>query len=322
MTSPLRIAIFGQALFGRDVALRLAEAGHCIVYVHVPPDAPGKGRSDPLAALAQERAWPLFRHPGYRRRGQPIAERVSEYAACAADLNVLPFTTVILPPEIVDAPRLGSLCFHPSLLPAYRGGNALAWQIILGARETGVTVFRPDAGVDTGPIVVQRGGVAILPGDNTVSLYFDRLYPLGLEAMAEAVEAVAAGRASPRPQPEAGASSQGLVDDRVARIDWTRSGDELDRLIRGCDPQPGALAFAAGQPVRLYNETLVRCDHSSPAGTILPFEPAGADPEKDSPLRVAAEGGWVLAVAKLKVGENGKKGPAREAGLEPGQRLA
>ena len=135
----------------------------------------------------------LLRHRRFRRKGQAIPELVQEYQSLDAELNVLPFTTVILPPEIVDAPRLGSLCFHPSLLPAYRGGNALAWQIILGATESGVTVFRPDEGVDTGPIVIQRGGVEIRPDDNTASLYFDRLYPLGVDAMAEAVASTPSG---------------------------------------------------------------------------------------------------------------------------------
>ncbi|MBY0395961.1 MAG: hypothetical protein K2X91_05735, partial [Thermoleophilia bacterium] len=93
---PLRIAVFGQAPFGRDVAVRLAEAGHSIVAVHVPPDS--GGRPDPLAEEAASRGWPLFRYKGYRRGGRAIEERVLEYRALGAELNVLPFTTVILPP--------------------------------------------------------------------------------------------------------------------------------------------------------------------------------------------------------------------------------
>ena len=95
----------------------------------------------------------------FRRKGEAIPERVGEHRALRADLNVLAYVTAIIPPEILDAPPHGSLCFHPSLLPRYRGGAAVAWQIILGDAEAGVTVFRPDEGVDTGPIVVQKGGV-------------------------------------------------------------------------------------------------------------------------------------------------------------------
>jgi methionyl-tRNA formyltransferase len=307
----LRIAIFGQAPFGRDVAERLADAGHEMVGVHVPPDS---GRPDPLAALAEGRGWPLFRYKTYRRKGVAKPEIVEEYRGIAAELNVMPFTTAILPPEIVDAPRLGSLCFHPSLLPAFRGGNALAWQVILGAEETGVTVFRPDDGVDTGPIVVQHGGVRLGPTDTGASYYFEHLYPMGVDAIAEAVELVATGRAQPRAQDEAGASFQGLVDDTVARIDWTRPGVVLDRLVRGCDPQPGALAELDGVPVRLYGEVLEHAAHGVEPGTVLEPDLQGGR------VRIAAAGDTVLAVAKLKLGD-AKKAPALELGLAPGQRL-
>jgi methionyl-tRNA formyltransferase len=307
----LRIAIFGQAPFGKDVTTRLAEAGHEIIAVHVPPDS---GRPDPLAAEAGERGWPLYRHRSYRRKGVARPERVDEYLSHGAELNVMPFTTVILPPEIVDAPRLGSVCFHPSLLPAYRGGNALAWQIIMGAEETGVSVFQPDDGVDTGPILVQKGGVPILPTDTTASLYFDRLYPLGVDAMVEAVNAVADGSAKPTPQIQKGASFQGLVDDTVARIDWSKPGPEIDRLIRGCDPSPGALAKLDGQPVRLFGEELALEDHGAAPGTVLGL---GADGR----LRIAASGGHVLQIAKLRIAD-GKKVTAAEAGFADGGRLA
>src|SRR4029453_6594093 len=183
----LHIALFGQAPFGRDTLVRLLEAGHDVGGVYAPP-------------------------AGFRRQGVALPERAEEHRKLGAELNVLAFVTVILPTEIVDGPRHASLCFHPSLLPRYRGGNALAWQILLGATESGVTVFRPDAGVDTGPIVVQKGGVPISPTDTAASLYFDKLYPLGLAALAEAVAAIDAGTAVLRAQSESDASHQGLVD--------------------------------------------------------------------------------------------------------------
>lgn len=309
----LRIAVFGQAPFGRDVTARIADAGHEIVAVHAPPS---KGRPDPLAELAEERGWPLFRYKAYRRKGtfEPILERVDEYLALGAELNLMPFTTAILPPVIVDAPRLGSLCFHPSLLPAYRGGNALAWQIIEGATESGVSVFQVDEGVDTGPIVVQKGGVPIAPTDSTVSLYFDKLYPLGVEAMVEAVEAVAAGTAKPTPQTEDGASFQGLVDDDVARIDWSKPGVEVDRLIRGCDPSPGAWAELDGEPVRLFGARFDAGRGEGEPGELLGLDEAG------DRLRIAVEGG-VVSVQKLRVGDGAKR-KAAEAALAAGARLA
>ncbi|MDJ0869406.1 MAG: methionyl-tRNA formyltransferase [Myxococcota bacterium] len=305
----LRIALFGQAAFGRDVLVGLCEAGHEVVGVYAPPA--GK-RPDPLAEEAEARGLPLLRHKRFRRRGEAIPELVEEYRGLGAELNVMPYTTVILPPEIVEAPVHGSLCFHPSLLPRYRGGAAIPWQIILGERETGVTVFRPDAGVDTGPIVVQKGGVAIEEGDNAATLYFEKLYPLGVEAVAEAVALVDRGEATLRSQDEADASFQGLVTDAVARIDWERPAEELARLVRGCDPQPGAHALRSGETVRLFDGRLLPGEAAEAPGTVLGLQ--------DGRLAIAARGGR-LSIGKLRVGD-GPKAPAAEAGLAAGVRLA
>ena len=304
----LRIALFGQAAFGRDVLAGLADAGHQIVGVYAPPEG---GRPDPLAEEAHGRGLPLFRHKRYRRRGEAIAEIVDAYRKLDAELNMLAFVTVILPPEIIDSPPHGSLCFHPSLLPRFRGGNALAWQIIEGERETGVTVFRPDAGVDTGPIVVQRGGVEIRDTDTAGTLYFDRLYPLGVEAMVEAAGAVDRGEARYEPQDEARETHQGLVGDEDARIDWAADAGRIDRRIRGCDPQPGAFAIRAGERVRLFGGRLEDTADAGPPGAILALD-AGR-------LVIAARGGRI-SVGRVRIGD-GPKLPAAEAGLAPGDQL-
>jgi methionyl-tRNA formyltransferase len=304
----LRIALFGQAPFGRDTLVRLADAGHELVGVYTPPE--GK-RPDPLAEEAKERSLPLFRHRRFRRKGLAIGELVQEHAGLGADLNVLAFVTAILPPEIVDAPAQGSLCFHPSLLPRFRGGNALAWQILLGSETAGVTVFRPDAGVDTGPIVVQKGPVPIGPADTAASLYFDKLYPLGLDALTEAVAAVADGSARYIPQDESQASHQGLVDEDTARLDWRKDARSLDRWVRGCDPQPGAWALRGEEQIRLFDGRL---------------EPGAAD---GSPGEVVAlEGGRVhlaaaegrISAGRVRIGA-GPKQAADESGLALGDRL-
>ena len=295
----LRIALFGQAPFGRDTLVRLLEAGHDVVAVYAPPE--GK-RPDPLAVEAEQRGLPLFRHARFRRKGVAIPELVEEHRKLGAELNVLAFVTVILPTEIVDGPRHASLCFHPSLLPRYRGGNALAWQILLGATEAGVTVFRPDAGVDTGPIAVQKGGVPISPTDTAASLYFDKLYPLGLDAIAEAVAAIDAGTAVLRAQSEADASHQGLVDDEVARLDFAKSAALLDHWIRGCDPQPGAWARRGDEVVRCFDGVLAAGSPGAPAGTIVRADDGG--------VLLAARGGLVR-VGRARLGD-GAKQPAAE----------
>jgi methionyl-tRNA formyltransferase len=305
----LRIALFGQAAFGRDVLLGILAKGHEIVAVYAAPDA---GRPDPLAAEAAVQGLRCLRHRVFRRRGEAIPELASEYRALDAELNVLAFVTAILPPEIVDFPPKGSLCFHPSLLPRFRGGAAIAWQLMLGEKESGVTVFRPDAGVDTGPIVVQKGGVPIRDSDSAASLYFERLYPLGVEAMVEAVERVASDRARFVPQDDSLASFHGLVGDAESRIDWARSAARIDRQIRGCDPQPGAWALVADERVRLFDGRLERGPAAAAAGTVLEVS-AGR-------LAIAARDGRI-SVGKLRRGD-GPKQPAAEGGLQPGARLA
>jgi methionyl-tRNA formyltransferase len=175
-----------------------------------------------------------------------------------------------------------------------------------------VTVFQPDAGVDTGPIVVQRGGVRIDPTDTAGSLYFQKLYSLGLEAVLDAVAAIDDGSARPRPQDEALATFQGLVDDEAARIDWAQPAVAIDRLIRGCDPQPGAHAQRAGEVVRMYGSRLGSADPVGAPGTVMGFS--------DGRAVLAALGGTV-EVERVRIGSGGKLPPG-EAGLGIGDELA
>jgi methionyl-tRNA formyltransferase len=304
----VRIAFFGQAAFGKEVLERLLAEGHRVVGVYAPPEG---GRPDPLAEEAEKHGLPLFRYKRMRRKARAIPQRVDEHAALEAELNVLAYVTMILPPEVVDAPRHGSLCFHPSLLPLFRGGAAIPWQIILGEKESGVTVFRPDEGIDTGPIVVQKGGVEIGPTATAATLYYQNLYPLGVKALCEAVALVDRGEAKPRPQDESRATFQGLVDDGVARIDWSRSCEELDCLIRGCDPQPGAFARRQAETLRLFDAARLEGTADAHAGTIVAIQ--------EGRLVIAAEGGRI-SVGRVRIGD-GRKVPAAEAGLAVGERL-
>ena len=301
----MRIVMFGQAAFGRDVMVRLLESGHEVRAVYAPPEA---SRPDPLAAEAESRAITLLRHKYFRRDGRAIPERVKEYEKFDADLNVMAYVTVFLPEEIIDGPRHKSICFHPSILPAFRGGAAIPWQIILGATEVGVSVFRPDEGVDTGPIVIQKRGVEVLPSDNAASLYFDKLYPLGVEAMVEAVEEISAGRAKYRIQLDEDASHQGLIGDADSRLDWRRPAEELDRLARGCDPQPGSWAELGGHPVRFFGCSLNNPRGGS-AGEVLAIDETG--------ILISARGGS-LRFTRLRRGQ-GPKVEALESEISLGE---
>jgi methionyl-tRNA formyltransferase len=310
---PLRIALFGQAPLAVDCLERLLTAGHTVAGVFSPPDG---GRPDPLAERARAHGLRVIQRRYFQRKdGSPVPSALAEYAPLAADVNVLASMTSFLPLAIADAPRHRSVCFHPSLLPRYRGGNALQWQIISGESETGVSVFVPDRGVDTGPLVVARGGVAIDDDDTTATLFFKKLAPLGAEALVRAVELIDRGEAAPWAQDESCATHQGLVDDAVSAIDFSCSAREIDRLVRGCDPQPGAWARFAGEPLRLFDARLLEpAGDTVVPGTVLDVTPAG--------LRIALHGG-VLAVGRVR--GSGPKEPAAafaaRVGLRPGSRL-
>src|SRR5262245_10533593 len=138
---PLSIALFGQAPLALDCLERLLADGHRIAGVF----APAGDRPDPLATRAEALRLTCFRRRYFQTRdGAPIASAVEEHASLGAELNVLASFTYFLPAAIRDAPRHGSLCYHPSLLPRFRGGAALQWQVLSGEVETGVTIFVPD----------------------------------------------------------------------------------------------------------------------------------------------------------------------------------
>ncbi len=169
-----------------------------------------------------------------------------QMASLNPDLAVLAFVTDIVPGNVLAVPKLGSICYHPSLLPKYRGASAINWAIINGETKTGVTIFWVDAGIDTGDILLQKE-VEIPAGETTGELYFNKLYPLGVDAVLEAVELIARGEAPRLPQDHSRATHDPPCDEKVARIDWTKPGHQVFNFIRGTDPQPGATALFRGK---------------------------------------------------------------------------
>jgi methionyl-tRNA formyltransferase len=242
----MRIILIGQAAFAEKVLDGMRDNGHAVVAVYCPPDAPG-GKPDPVKVRATALGIPVRQHATLKR-----PEVAREFTEFQADLGVLAYVTQIVPQSVFDVPRLGSICFHPSLLPKYRGGSAIPWQIIKGETAGGVTVFWVDPGIDTGPILLQKTA-PIGPDDSAGSLYFNTLFALGVDAVLESVELVAAGTAPRVPQDEAHASYDPLCRDEHAAIDWSRPLREVYNLIRGCDPQPGAYTLFNGEKLRLYD---------------------------------------------------------------------
>jgi len=242
----MRIILVGQAAFAEKVLDGLRGNGHDVVAVYCPPDAPG-GKPDAVKARALALNVPVHQHASLKKPAVKI-----EFEELQADLGVLAYVTQIVPQSVFEVPRRGSICFHPSLLPRYRGGSAIPWQIIKGETRSGVTVFWVDPGIDTGPILLQKEA-AVGPDDTAGSLYFNKLFPIGVDAVLESVELIARGAAPRLPQDEAQASYDPLCRDEHAAIDWTRPAGELYNLIRGCDPQPGAYTTLKGEKLRLYD---------------------------------------------------------------------
>ena len=305
--SALRILLVGQAAFAEEILRGLEAAGDRITAVVCPPDAGPK--PDPVKAAALARGVPVHQ---FRSLKSPEARRA--FAEAHADLGVLAYVTQIVPEPLLHIPRLTSICFHPSLLPRYRGGSAITWQLIRGESESGVTVFWPDAGIDTGPILLQRSA-PVGPDDTAGSLYFKTLFPLGVQTVLDAVALVREGKAPRVPQDESRASYDPLCRDEHAAIDWSCPAAELHDLIRGCDPQPGAHTAWRGARLRLYEPRRVDARAGATPGTVLAVAAEGLTVAAgDGAIRCARarNGGTKAAAAEV----------ARVVGIEAGSRLA
>jgi methionyl-tRNA formyltransferase len=301
----MRIAIMGQAAFGAKVLETLADRGEEVIAAWLPQGKPG-GRPDPLRLAAEGRRIPAHQPASYKS-----PEALRDFKALNPDLLVMAFVTDIIPQAFVEVPGQGAICYHPSLLPRHRGGSAINWAVIMGDRETGLSIFWTDAGIDTGPVLLQKR-IPIAPEDTTGSLYFNRLFPLGVEAIAESVEMIKAGRAPRIVQDESLATNEPLCNDKVAGIDWAKPAGEVHNLIRGCDPQPGAYSFFHGEKVRLFE---ARRDDAVPGAR--PGEITAVD---ESGFSVAA-GGGAIHIAKVRTDAGKQDAPAfaAEAGVKPGE---
>lgn len=295
----MRIVLFGQAAFGQRVLAGLRESGHDIVAVYAP--APRGDRADPLAAEAAGAGVPLHTPASYK-----TPEVEAQVKEANADVGVLAFVTKIIPQAVIDAPKHGSICFHPSLLPRYRGGSALAWQLINGETKGGFTVFWTDPGIDTGPILLQKE-IEISPDDTGGSLYFDKIFEPGVAGMIEAVDLIAAGKAPRIDQDESRATYDPLCKDEHACVDFSQPARTVYDLVRGCDPQPGAHARAGGERVRLHAARL----GPAPADPVAPGTVVGVGEDGLSIAVGTGSEAGTLTVGRLRVGKD--KIPAADA---------
>lgn len=303
----MRIVFLGQAAFGRDCLKALVDQGEKIVGVLTIPDQPGQKAPNPVKELALELGLPLLQPQ--RLKDQAVIDWV---ASLKPDLLVLAYVTQFVPKAMIDLATYGGINFHPSLLPKYRGGSAMNWAIINGETETGITIHQIDEGVDSGPIILQEK-VPIDPDDSVKTLYFGKIYPLGVKMVAEAVRLIREGKAQPIPQDESQATFQPVIKEKDVGIDWTKPTQIIYNLIRGSDPTPGAWCFFRGEKLKIWE-----AQPSSGRGT-----PGEVLSLLDDGFVVATGDGAILARRVQYAG--GGKVPAaewaREQGLKAGDIL-
>lgn len=285
----MKIIIVGQGPFGEKVLDTLIRQGEDIVGVFCPQDKRGQA----MAATAENSGVALFR-PGKMKD----AEVREAYLKLNPDLVILAFVTDIIPETLLDIPSIGTICYHPSLLPRHRGASGINWAVIMGDTRTGLTILWVDKGIDTGPILLQKE-VDILPDDTTGSLYFNKLFEMGIDAIVESVALIKSGRAPKIPQEDSLATYEPPCDDKVAAVDWSKPAPDVYNLIRGCDPQPGAYSTISGSKVRFYQARLLAAEQGEAPGEIVDID--------EGEIVVALKGG-ALGIGKIRDAAGAKVG--------------
>ena len=303
----MRIVFIGQAPFGKESLEALLAQGEDVVGVITVEDATNQKYPNPVKESALAHGLELYQ-ANYLKK----SEAINWVEQRRPDMLVLGFVTAFVPQEMIDSATYGGINYHPSLLPKYRGGSAINWAVINGEKETGVSIHFIDEGVDTGPILLQEK-VAIEPDDTVKSLYFDKLYPMGIRMIAEAVQQIREGTAQPVAQDESQASFQPVITPADTVIDWNRSSRQVYNLIRGSNPSPGAGSSFHGERLKIFDAE--RTPETDKPGTVIGFG--------DDGFTVATADGSIKILTVQPAGS--KKLPALEfsriAGLKTGDLL-
>lgn len=290
----MKIAIIGQQDFGKDVLEAFLARKDDVAGVFCAPEKPG-AKADPLRTAAEERGLKVFQFPSLR-----VPEAHDALKALKVDIGVMAYVLQFAPDTFVHLPRLGTIQYHPSLLPKYRGPSSINWPIIRGDTKTGLTIFRPNEGLDEGPVVLQKT-CDIGPDETIGEVYFNKLSPMGVQAMLEAADLVFAGKHTETVQDESQASYEGWCRAGEAHIQWSNPIDFVYNLIRGTNPAPGAWTTLSGKKVQIFDarKHLFR-RYADVAGKI-----GEVSEVTESSFKVTAQGG-VIEVLRAR-GEDGKK---------------
>jgi methionyl-tRNA formyltransferase len=290
----MKIALIGQQDFGKAVLEAFLARDNEVTAVFCAPEKEG-ARPDALRVAAQTKGLKVYQFRSLRH-----PEAINAMHEAGAHLGIMAFVTQFAPQEFVNIPRHGTIQYHPSLLPKYRGPSSINWPIIKGDTETGLTIFRPTDGLDEGAVILQKK-TPIAPDDTLGSVYFDRLFPMGVTALLEAADLVISGNHAETPQDESNASYEGWCRSAEAGIDWAKPVDQVYNLIRGCNPAPGAWTTANGRKIQIFDarKTVFRrfADVPGKVGEVTGVT--------DHSFQVTAQGG-LIEVLKARL-EDGKK---------------
>jgi methionyl-tRNA formyltransferase len=295
----MRVAIVGQQDFGKAVLEAFLARGDQVAGVFCAPEKPG-ARADALKVAAQEKGVPVFQFASLKS-----GEAAAKMRELKADIGIMAFVLQFAPQDFVSIPKHGTIQYHPSLLPKYRGPSSINWPIIRGDTRTGLSIFRPTDGLDEGPVVVQKE-TPISPDDTLGTVYFDRLFPMGVKAMLEAADLVVAGKHREVVQDESQASYEGWCRKAEARLNWANHVEFIYNTIRGCNPAPGAWTTLAGQELQIFDAR----KHSVRSFGAVKGKIGEVIEVTDKSFQVSAQGGRI-EVLRAKLGE-GKKVTAAE----------
>src|SRR5262245_56431409 len=295
----MKVAIVGQQDFGKAVLEAFLARGDQVAGVFCAPEKPG-ARPDALKVAAQEKGVKVFQLPSLK--GEEAKKALKDLDV---EIGIMAFVLQFAPQDFVKIPKHGTIQYHPSLLPKYRGPSSINWPISRGESKTGLTIFRPTDGLDEGAVILQKE-TPVSENDTLGTVYFDRLFPMGVAAMLEAADLVVAGKHKEVVQDENAASYEGWFRANESKVNWNNHVDFIHNTIRGADPAPGAWTTLGGKKVQLFGSKkhLVRTFGAvkGKVGEITEITDAG--------MRVTAQGGQI-EIAKVKA-EDTKKINAAE----------
>lgn len=284
----MRIVVHGQQAFGKSVLEKLLEKGEDVVGVFCAPSVEGRPM-DPLQEFALEKGLQVHQPTSWKT--DAALQLIKSFDA---DLCVMAYVTLMVSEAVLNAPTHGTIQYHPSLLPLHRGPSSINWPIIQGSTKTGLSIFWPDEGLDEGPILIQKE-IVIGPDDTLGSIYFNHLFPMGVDAMIEGVDLVRAGNPPRIAQDHAKATYESWCKKSDAEVDWSKPARQVYNLIRGANPQPGAWTVFGGEELYIFDSKIV--DAAGAPGEVTEVSDAGI---------VVAAGGGGIEIARVRPEGSGK----------------